>query len=119
MAKLLSDRAAVSRLRQAIGDPGQAWLLPFIATAVISPASPVVTIGCNVLRILPTAWFYGYADPDFALQFHNWAGWAMVPVAFVIGSHPIDHLAAVMRLPSDDLALMSSLRGAPRFRRKR
>ena len=36
-----------------------------------------------------------------------------VPVAFVVGSHPIDHLAAVMRLPSDDLALMSSLRGAP------
>ena len=36
-----------------------------------------------------------------------------VPVAFVVGSHPIDHLAAVMRLPSDDLALMSALRGAP------
>ena len=36
-----------------------------------------------------------------------------VPVAFVVGSHPIDHLAAVMRLPSDDLALMSSLREAP------
>jgi 2,5-furandicarboxylate decarboxylase 1 len=36
-----------------------------------------------------------------------------VPIAFVIGSHPIDHLAAVMRLPSDDLALMSTLRGAP------
>ena len=30
-----------------------------------------------------------------------------VPVAFVVGSHPIDHLAAVMRLPSDDLALIS------------
>jgi UbiD family decarboxylase len=36
-----------------------------------------------------------------------------VPVAFVVGSHPIDHLAAVMRLPADDLALMSSLREAP------
>ena len=36
-----------------------------------------------------------------------------VPVAFVVGSHPIDHLAAVMRLPTDDLALMSSLRDAP------
>ena len=36
-----------------------------------------------------------------------------VPVAFVVGSHPIDHLAAVMRLPSDDLALISLLRGAP------
>src|SRR5262249_21502804 len=36
-----------------------------------------------------------------------------VPVAFVVGMHPIDHLSDVMRLPSDDLALMSSLRDAP------
>src|SRR5205814_3544498 len=41
------------------------------------------------------------------------AAGAPLPVSFVIGSHPIDHLAAVMRLPSDDLALMSSLREAP------
>src|SRR6266702_1207327 len=34
-------------------------------------------------------------------------------VSFVVGSHPIDHLAAVMRLPIDDLALISSLRAAP------
>ncbi|HET9771131.1 MAG TPA: peptide ligase PGM1-related protein [Acidimicrobiia bacterium] len=32
-AKLLSDPAAFSRLRDAIGDPARAWLLPFIATA--------------------------------------------------------------------------------------
>ena len=36
-----------------------------------------------------------------------------VPVSFVVGSHPVDHLAAVMRLPIDDLALISSLREAP------
>jgi 2,5-furandicarboxylate decarboxylase 1 len=36
-----------------------------------------------------------------------------VPVAFVVGSHPVDHLAAVMRLPIDDLALISALRDAP------
>ena len=36
-----------------------------------------------------------------------------LPVAFVVGSHPVDHLAAVMRLPADDLALISSMRGAP------
>jgi 2,5-furandicarboxylate decarboxylase 1 len=41
------------------------------------------------------------------------AAGAPLPVSFVIGSHPIDHLAAVMRLPSDDLALISSLRAAP------
>jgi exosortase len=47
-------------------------------------ASPLVTIGCNVLRIIPTAWFYGYSSRDFANDFHWWAGWAMVPMAFVI-----------------------------------
>jgi exosortase len=47
-------------------------------------ASPLVTIGCNVLRILPTAWFYGYSSQDFANSFHWWAGWAMVPLAFLI-----------------------------------
>jgi UbiD family decarboxylase len=36
-----------------------------------------------------------------------------LPIAFVVGSHPIDHLAAVMRLPMDDLALISALRDAP------
>src|SRR5438132_8212088 len=36
-----------------------------------------------------------------------------LPVSFVVGSHPIDHLAAVLRLPIDDLALISSLRAAP------
>ncbi len=47
-------------------------------------ASPLVTIGCNLLRILPTAWFYGYSSQDFALKFHNYAGWAMLPLAFLI-----------------------------------
>jgi 2,5-furandicarboxylate decarboxylase 1 len=36
-----------------------------------------------------------------------------VPVAFVVGSHPIDHVAATMRIPGDELALLASLRGAP------
>jgi UbiD family decarboxylase len=36
-----------------------------------------------------------------------------VPISFVVGSHPIDHLAAVMRLPMDDLALISLMRDAP------
>ena len=36
-----------------------------------------------------------------------------LPVAFVIGSHPIDHVSATMRIPVDELGLVSSLRGAP------
>ena len=36
-----------------------------------------------------------------------------LPVSFVVGSHPVDHVAAVMRLPVDELGLISTLRGAP------
>src|SRR5918912_1499703 len=36
-----------------------------------------------------------------------------LPIAFVVGSHPIDHVAATLRLPGDELALMAALRGAP------
>lgn len=34
-----------------------------------------------------------------------------LPIAFVVGSHPIDHVAAAMRLPGDELTLMAALRG--------
>ena len=47
-------------------------------------ASPLVTIGCNLLRILPTAWLYGYRSHDVGEMFHEYAGWAMLPIAFVI-----------------------------------
>lgn len=36
-----------------------------------------------------------------------------LPIAFAIGSHPLDHLAATLRFPSDELALIAALRGAP------
>jgi UbiD family decarboxylase len=36
-----------------------------------------------------------------------------LPISFVVGAHPIDHVAAVMRLPVDELGLIASLRSAP------
>jgi len=36
-----------------------------------------------------------------------------LPVAFTVGSHPIDLVAATMRLPVDELGLVASLRDAP------
>jgi 2,5-furandicarboxylate decarboxylase 1 len=36
-----------------------------------------------------------------------------LPVAYVIGMHPIDHVAATMKQPGDELGLISSLRAAP------
>jgi UbiD family decarboxylase len=35
------------------------------------------------------------------------------PVSFVVGAHPIDHVAGTMRLPVDELGLVASLRDAP------
>jgi 2,5-furandicarboxylate decarboxylase 1 len=35
----------------------------------------------------------------------------IMPVAFVVGSSPIDYVAATLRLPIDELPLLSSLRG--------
>jgi 2,5-furandicarboxylate decarboxylase 1 len=36
-----------------------------------------------------------------------------LPVSFAVGAHPIDHVAATMRLAGDELELLATLRGAP------
>ena len=36
-----------------------------------------------------------------------------LPVSFVLGAHPIDHVAGVMRMPVDELGIVASLREAP------
>ena len=36
-----------------------------------------------------------------------------LPITFVVGCHPIDQVSAALRLPLDELGLISSLRGAP------
>jgi UbiD family decarboxylase len=36
-----------------------------------------------------------------------------LPVAFVLGAHPVDHVAAVMRIPIDEVGIMASLRDGP------
>jgi exosortase len=47
-------------------------------------ASPLAAIACNIVRILPTAWLYGNASHDVAEQFHDYAGWLMLPLAFLM-----------------------------------
>jgi 2,5-furandicarboxylate decarboxylase 1 len=36
-----------------------------------------------------------------------------LPIAFAVGTHPIDHVGATMRIPADELELVAALRGAP------
>ncbi|MGD0138830.1 MAG: exosortase/archaeosortase family protein [Tepidisphaeraceae bacterium] len=49
--------------------------------AIILLLSPLAAIFCNVIRMIPTIWMYGYM-PEQAKQFHIYAGWAMLPLAF-------------------------------------
>ncbi|MGA2441342.1 MAG: exosortase/archaeosortase family protein [Tepidisphaeraceae bacterium] len=49
--------------------------------AIILLFSPLAAIFCNVIRVIPTIWMYGYM-PEHAKQFHFYAGWAMLPLAF-------------------------------------
>ena len=46
--------------------------------------SPVIALACNVLRLVPTSLIFGYGSLRTAQQFHEWAGWIMLPVAMVI-----------------------------------
>jgi exosortase len=50
---------------------------------VILLASPFAAILCNVVRILPTVWLYSYSD-QAGKTFHNYSGWLMLPISFLI-----------------------------------
>lgn len=58
---------------------------------LVLAASPLAAIVCNVIRLIPTVWLYGYAEKDLAKSFHDIGGWIMLPVAFFM-------LLGVMRL---------------------
>jgi len=47
-------------------------------------ASPLATVFCNVLRILPTIWIYGYYSRSFGELFHTYSGWLMLPISFLM-----------------------------------
>lgn len=50
---------------------------------LILVASPASAVACNVVRLLPTVWLYGYYRP-WADQFHDISGWVMLPLAFFL-----------------------------------
>ncbi len=51
---------------------------------LILAASPVCAIICNVIRLVPTLWIYGYGPSAIADPFHNVAGWVMLVIAFLL-----------------------------------
>jgi exosortase len=50
---------------------------------LILVASPLAALFCNVIRVPATVWVYGY-EPRLFDVFHRYAGWAMLPLAFLI-----------------------------------
>jgi exosortase len=46
--------------------------------------SPAIAVLCNVIRLIPTSLIFGYGTAESAQQFHDLAGWIMLPVALGI-----------------------------------
>lgn len=67
--------------------------VPFrpLTRVILILLSPLVALICNVVRLVPTAIVYGFAEPVTAEQVHDVAGWLMLPLALVL-------LLAVVRL---------------------
>jgi exosortase len=51
---------------------------------VLLLASPLSAIFCNVVRILPTIWVYSHHTDDVGRKFHDYSGWLMLPIAFLL-----------------------------------
>ena len=52
--------------------------------AALLVLSPVISIGLNVARLVPTMLFFGYTSHETAEMFHDASGWAMLPIAFLL-----------------------------------
>ena len=48
--------------------------------------APFAAILCNVIRILPTVCLYGHYGSDSVVgqRFHDYSGWLMLPISFLI-----------------------------------
>ena len=47
-------------------------------------SSPLVTLGCNVLRTTPLVYAYAERSRESADWLHVWSGWLMLPLAFLV-----------------------------------
>ncbi|HET6249638.1 MAG TPA: exosortase/archaeosortase family protein [Tepidisphaeraceae bacterium] len=46
-------------------------------------ASPLLAVICNIVRLIPTVWLYGYSKLSTANHFHDISGWLMPPAGFL------------------------------------
>lgn len=52
--------------------------------AIVLIASPASAILCNVIRVVPTAYVYGYAPESVGEMVHSALGWLILPISFLI-----------------------------------
>ena len=58
--------------------------LRWYVRVLIILGSPISAIFCNVLRLIPTVWCYGYSPKQVADSFHDVSGWLMLPISFLL-----------------------------------
>jgi 2,5-furandicarboxylate decarboxylase 1 len=92
---------------------------PYISAGIdftVDPETGLVNVGYRrlMLRGRREAGFNLYAPTDLKEIYRKCAArGGQLPVSFVIGSHPVDCMAAVQRLSGDEIALMGALRQEP------
>ena len=92
---------------------------PYISASidyVIDPKTGLTNVGLRrlMLRSDKKTGIDLVAPSDLkAIYEANAAAGKPTPVSFVVGAHPIDHVAGVMRLPIDELGIVAMLRDAP------
>lgn len=92
---------------------------PYISSSmdiVVDPRNGLANVGIRRLMVRGRreAGVDLVAPSDLkAIYEHFVAEGRHMPIAFVVGSHPVDHVSATMRIPVDEVDLMASLRGAP------
>lgn len=92
---------------------------PYISASidyVVDPKTGFTNVGLRrlMLRSAHETGIDLVAPSDLkAIYEANAAAGKPTPVSFVVGAHPIDHVAGVMRLPVDELGIVASLREAP------
>lgn len=59
--------------------PLRAWVRVFLLIA-----SPLIAIGCNVVRLVPTLWAYGNIEADWAEFIHDWGAWLMLGISLIV-----------------------------------
>jgi 2,5-furandicarboxylate decarboxylase 1 len=82
----------------------------------VDPETGTTNVGCRrlSLRSAKTAGTNVTAPSDLKRIYQGCvARGEKLPISFAVGSHPIDYMAAGMRIPSDEVSLVSTLRGEP------